>query len=141
MKIPSIELNLDNPRGLISPSVWYLPRVPDSSVYSLSHVPVCPTVRFFSLRLFLTFLVSALGRVLAFLTRSFAPLLLPSLYVVKFGAVPTNPACGKPTFVILLQLLAGNSQESRPSYDGACIPVFWLKRYGKLEISPSNLSK
>jgi len=24
MKIPSIELNLDNPRGLISPSVWVL---------------------------------------------------------------------------------------------------------------------
>ena len=126
MKIPSIELNLGNPRGLISPSVRYLLRVPDSSVSSLSLVPTCPAVRFFGLRLFLTFLVSALGRVHAFLTRSFAPLLLPLFYVVKFSAVPTNPACGKPTaFILLLQVLVGNLKKAVLEGRGL-YPIFFV---------------
>ncbi len=48
-KLPSIELNLDNPRGLISPNVQGLVESAWSTVPLFPHVPVCPTVRCFSL--------------------------------------------------------------------------------------------
>ena len=87
-KLPSIEPNLDNPRGLISPSVkGFLLSFP----YALGYVFGLTQESF-------TFLVFGTLSSPCVFKRFFAPLLSLSLYVVDWLAVPTNPACSESVY-------------------------------------------